>query len=414
MYRGTDLNIFRPLPEERTILSVSELTRRIKGTLERGFTSVAVEGELSNFKHHSSGHFYFTIKDENAQIQGVMWRSRALTLAFTPQDGMKIIARGRVTVYEIRGVYQIDVADLRPLGTGELQLAFERLKQKLAALGYFETRRKKPIPRFPSRIGLVTSPTGAAIRDIVNIVSRRWPLSELILFPVSVQGAGAAAEIAGAVREFNSLKNVDVMIVGRGGGSLEDLWAFNEEVVADAIFHSAIPVISAVGHEIDFTISDFVADLRAPTPSAAAELVVPNRAEMVEVVRNYCYTIQKYAIERLSSEREKITGIMRSYAFNRPVDLLRQHSQQLDELKRSLLRVVANRLLLSREQWSSLDKRVHSVDPALILRRGYVIVRKNGRIIDSSGMLRTEDSVNLGFHDGSVPAVVQSATGDSR
>jgi exodeoxyribonuclease VII large subunit len=402
------------LPEERTILSVSELTRRIKGTLERGFTSVAVEGELSNFKHHSSGHFYFTIKDENAQIQGVMWRSRALTLAFTPQDGMKIIARGRVTVYEIRGVYQIDVADLRPLGTGELQLAFERLKQKLAALGYFETRRKKPIPRFPSRIGLVTSPTGAAIRDIVNIVSRRWPLSELILFPVSVQGAGAAAEIAGAVREFNSLKNVDVMIVGRGGGSLEDLWAFNEEVVADAIFHSAIPVISAVGHEIDFTISDFVADLRAPTPSAAAELVVPNRAEMVEVVRNYCYTIQKYAIERLSSEREKITGIMRSYAFNRPVDLLRQHSQQLDELKRSLLRVVANRLLLSREQWSSLDKRVHSVDPALILRRGYVIVRKNGRIIDSSGMLRTEDSVNLGFHDGSVPAVVQSATGDSR
>src|ERR1041384_4171807 len=313
LYRGTDLNIFRPLPEERTILSVSELTRRIKGTLERGFTSVAVEGELSNFKHHSSGHFYFTIKDENAQIQGVMWRSRALTLAFTPQDGMKIIARGRVTVYEIRGVYQIDVADLRPLGTGELQLAFERLKQKLAALGYFETRRKKPIPRFPSRIGLVTSPTGAAIRDIVNIVSRRWPLSELILFPVSVQGAGAAAEIAGAVREFNSLKKVDVMIVGREGGSLEDLWAFNEEVVADAIFHSAIPVISAVGHEIDFTISDFVADLRAPTPSAAAELVVPNRAEMVEVVRNYCYTIQKYAIERLSSEREKITGIMRSY-----------------------------------------------------------------------------------------------------
>ncbi len=410
LFQGANLNIFTPLPEDRTILSVSELTRRIKGTLERDFSSVALEGELSNFKHHSSGTLYFTIKDEQAQIQGVMWRSRAAALAFTPQDGMKIIARGRVTVYEVRGVYQIDVVDLKPLGAGELQLAFERLKEKLAAKGYFDAGRKKPVPRFPSRIGLVTSPTGAAIRDIVTVISRRWPLAELILYPVMVQGAGAAAKIARAVRDFNMWKIVDVMIVGRGGGSLEDLWAFNEELVAEAIYQSAIPVVSAVGHEIDFTISDFVADLRAPTPSAAAELVVPNRAEMVEVVRNYCYTIQKSAIDHLSTEREKIVGILRSYAFNRPVDLLRQHSQRLDELRRTLFRIVENRLLISREQWSSLDRRVHSVDPALILRRGYVIVRKAGRIVGSSGSLQEEDSVNLDFHDGSVPAVVQSGT----
>ena len=388
-------------------MTVSELTRRIKGTLEKGFPVAAVEGEISNYKQHSSGHLYFTIKDEHAQIQAVLWRSRAANLIFTPQDGMKIVARGRITVYEVRGVYQLDVVELRPLGTGELQLAFERLKQQLAARGYFDAGRKKPIPRFCARIGLVTSPTGAAIRDIVNIISRRWPSAELILYPVAVQGAGAAHEIAGAIRDFNAWGKVDVMIVGRGGGSLEDLWAFNEEVVADAIYQSAIPIISAVGHEIDFTIADFVADLRAPTPSAAAELVVPTRREMVEIVRNYCYTIQQIATARVVSEREKINGILRSHAFNRPIDLLRQYSQQVDELRRTLMMVVMNRLKSSREQWTSLDKRIRSVNPELILRRGYVIVRRNGEIIGSSKKLKPSDSVHLDYHDGRVPAVIQ-------
>jgi exodeoxyribonuclease VII large subunit len=392
---------------EKRILTVSELTRLIKNTLEQGFPVAAVEGEISNFKLHTSGHLYFTIKDEHAQIQAVLWRSRAGNLRFTPQDGMKIVARGRITVYEVRGVYQLDVVELRPLGTGELQMAFERLKQKLAARGYFAAGRKRPIPRFPANIGLVTSPTGAAIKDIVKILSRRWPSAGLILYPVSVQGAGAAGEIARAIRDFNAWGGVDVLIVGRGGGSLEDLWAFNEESVADAIYESAIPVVSAVGHEIDFTIADFVADLRAPTPSAAAELVVPTRGEMVEIVRNYCYTIKQIANDRVASERETIMGILRSYAFNRPIDLLRQLSQQTDELRRTLIRVMMNRVALAREQWSSLEKRITSVNPRIILRRGYVMIRREGEIIGSADQLKKSDLINLDFHDGQVPAVVQ-------
>jgi exodeoxyribonuclease VII large subunit len=395
------------LNEDRTILSVSELTRRIKGMLERGFPVVALQGEISNYKQHSSGHLYFSIKDEHAQIQAVIWRSRAAGLTFTPQDGMKVFARGKITVYEVRGVYQIDVVELRPLGTGELQLAFERLKQKLAARGYFEAARKKPIPRFPRRIGLVTSPTGAAVRDIVQIIARRWPMVEVILTPVNVQGSGAAGEIARAIRDFNEWGMVDCLIVGRGGGSLEDLWAFNEEAVADAIYQSAIPIVSAVGHEIDYTIADFVADLRAPTPSAAAELVVPSRLEMLEIVRNNCYTIGQSVKDRVVSEREKILGILRSYSFNRPVDLLRQHSQQLDEVRRAMARSVMNVYSMAREQWSSLDKRIQSVSPTRILRRGYVIVRREGEIIGSAKHLRSADAVDLDYHDGTVPAVIQ-------
>ncbi|HYQ86739.1 MAG TPA: exodeoxyribonuclease VII large subunit [Bacteroidota bacterium] len=392
--------------EDRTILTVSELTRRIKTSLEQGFPAVAVQGEISNFKQHSSGHLYFTIKDEHAQVQAVVWRSRASALIFTPQDGMKVVARGRITVYEVRGVYQIDVVELRPLGTGELQLAFERLKQKLAAAGYFDPKRKKPIPRYPRRIGIVTSPTGAAIRDIVTIISRRWPVVELVLYPVNVQGPGASGEIAGAIRDLNAWGGADVLIVGRGGGSLEDLWAFNEETVAQAIYESAIPVISAVGHEIDFTIADFVADLRAPTPSAAAELVVPSRAETVEIVRNFCYTMQQNVEERVRSERERILGIVGSYAFNRPLDLLRQYSQQLDELRRSLVRIIQSRSALLHEQCSALSKRIESVNPSLILRRGYVIVRRNGEVVDRAKRLRESETVHLNYYDGTVGARV--------
>ncbi|MBI4546997.1 MAG: exodeoxyribonuclease VII large subunit, partial [Ignavibacteriae bacterium] len=242
---------------EAKILTVSELTRRIKSVLETGFLDVSVQGEISNCKLHSSGHLYFTLKDESSQLQAVMWRGRVMNLFFTPQDGMKVIARGNITVYEVRGIYQIDVLQLQPLGTGELQLAFERLKQKLAAEGLFAPEHKKPLPGYPARIGIVTSPTGAAIQDILSIISRRNPAVEVILYPVRVQGSGAAEEIATAIRDFDRYGEIDVMIVGRGGGSLEDLWAFNEEIVARAIYDSKIPIISAVGHEIDFTIADF-------------------------------------------------------------------------------------------------------------------------------------------------------------
>ncbi|HDL78351.1 MAG TPA: exodeoxyribonuclease VII large subunit, partial [Bacteroidetes bacterium] len=275
---------------EKKIYTISEITRKIKRLLENAIPSIWLEGEISNFKRHSSGHIYFVLKDENSQISCVMWRGRNNGLYFTPQDGMKIQARGNVTVYEKRGNYQFEVLQMQPAGLGELQMALEQLKQSLKAEGLFDEQHKKKIPQYPEKIGIVTSPTGAAIRDLVSVVQRRFPSVQLILNPVRVQGAEAAGEIARAIDEFNAYGDVDVLIVGRGGGSLEDLWAFNEEVVARAIFRSKIPVISAVGHEIDFGISDFVADLRAPTPSAAAELVVRNREELLHTIQ---YLAQK-------------------------------------------------------------------------------------------------------------------------
>ena len=374
-------NIRQPDPQ---VLTVAELTRRIKSVLETDFTDVSVKGEISNFKHHPSGHFYFTLKDESAQLQAVMWRSRNYTLYFTPQDGMKVVARGNIAVYEPRGQYQIDVLQLQPLGIGELQLAFEKLKQKLVEEGLFDPAHKKPIPTFPENIGIVTSPTGAAIQDIINIISRRFPAVELILSPVRVQGPGAAEEIAQAIKDFNTYGNVDVLIVGRGGGSLEDLWAFNEEIVARAIYASRIPIISAVGHEIDFTIADFVADLRAPTPSAAAELVVRNREELVEFVRNFYYTAKEVLENRLSSEKEKIRTLLGSYSFNMPLDLVRQFSQRVDELDRTLGRVAGHRFALLQEQLLSLKQRIHSLNPVAVLKRGYAIIQRGSEIGERS------------------------------
>ncbi|MBI3364770.1 MAG: exodeoxyribonuclease VII large subunit [Ignavibacteriae bacterium] len=389
-----------------TVLSVSDLTRYIKGVLEEGFTSISVQGEISNCKRHSSGHMYFTLKDEGAQINAVMWRNRAASLFFTPQDGMKVVARGDITVYEVRGVYQIDVARLQPLGVGELQMAFERLKQRLAAEGYFKPEHKKPLPRFPQRVGVVTSPTGAAIRDIVNILARRCPSIELILYPVKVQGEGAAEEIARAIRDFNAYGKADALIVGRGGGSLEDLWPFNEETVAHAIFESRIPIISAVGHEIDFTIADFVADMRAPTPSAAAEMVICTREEMVEIVRNFCYTVQQVITGTLSSHRERISALLGSYSFNRPHDLLRQHSQRVDELQRSLIQHVHHRVTLLHQHWMSLHTRIGSASPEATLQRGYALVVKDGTIVRRARELHRDEKVELKFHDGVKPASI--------
>ncbi|MFQ5772424.1 MAG: exodeoxyribonuclease VII large subunit, partial [bacterium] len=271
---------FEDLFVEEKHYSVSELTRQIKFLLESSFPEIWVQGEISNFTHHSSGHMYFSLKDENAQISCVMWRSRNQHLFFTPQDGMKVILDARITVYEKRGAYQLDVLQMQPAGVGELQLAFEQLKNRLREEGLFSEEFKKPIPLYPERIGIVTSPTGAAVQDLISVLQRRFPGIEIIINAARVQGEGAATEIARAIDDFNDYGKVDVLIVGRGGGSLEDLWAFNEEVVARAVFRSKIPIISAVGHEVDFTICDFVADLRAPTPSAAAELAVRHRDEL--------------------------------------------------------------------------------------------------------------------------------------
>jgi len=391
----------------RQALTVTDLTRKIKQILESGFPSIAVQGEISNFKRHSSGHLYFTMKDESAQLPCVMWRSRATVLSFTPEDGAKVIAAGRITVYEVRGTYQLDVQSIRPLGAGELQAAFEKLKKKLEGEGLFDPARKRPLPAYPKRIGIVTSPTGAVLQDMKNVFRRRFPGLELIMIPVRVQGAGAAAEIAEAVDDLSRYASIDLVIVARGGGSMEDLWPFNEEVVARAIARCRVPVVSAVGHETDFTIADFVADVRAPTPSAAAELVVPDRREILENVADSWYRIQQSVLGIVSDKRERIHNLLNSYAFNRPVDLLRQHSQHADETLRALHRVAAHAFALTSARQGSLDQRLKALDPRLALRRGYAIVRKDRSIVSSTVQVHGGDSVDLEFQDGRVRSTIE-------
>jgi exodeoxyribonuclease VII large subunit len=392
---------------DRNVLSVTELTRQIKGVLESGFPNLFIQGEISNFKLHSSGHVYFTLKDEGAQLSAVMWRSRAQQLLFKPTDGMKIVARGNITVYEPRGNYQLDCIQLQPVGIGELQQAFERLKKKLYDEGLFDEAHKKPLPEYPTRIGVITSPTGAAVHDILSVLSRRMPSVRVLIIPVKVQGIGAAEEIVDAITDLNTLKLVDVIIVGRGGGSLEDLWAFNEENVARAIYASRIPIISAVGHEIDYSISDFVADLRAPTPSAAAELVVKHRSELIELVRNFCYTMNNSMENLISSHRHTVESLIHSYSFNRPQDLLRQRSQSVDEFTRRLEQTIHHYVLFARHRFESLDARIHSLNPKLVLKRGYTIVRQHGIVVSSIVDLDQQKKANVEFRDGEATVAIE-------
>jgi exodeoxyribonuclease VII large subunit len=392
---------------EKNVLTVSELTRRIKQSLEQAYPRVYLQGEISNVRQHTSGHLYFTLKDEGAQISAVLWRSRAVLLVFQPQDGMKVIARGSITVYPPRGHYQIDVDQLQPLGIGELQLAFERLKQKLAAEGLFDEAHKKPLPEYPDRIGIITSETGAVLQDMRSVFARRFPAVEIVLRPVRVQGVGAADDIAEAIEDMNRYGEVDVLIIGRGGGSLEDLWAFNEEKVARAIYASRIPTVSAVGHEIDFSIADFVADLRAPTPSAAAELVVRDRAEILDVLRNICYTMRAHLEDRVQKGREMIQTILSSYSFNRPLDMVRQYGQRVDDLDRTLGTSFSHRLRLERQRHQAVRDRLEALHPTNVLKRGYSMVRKEGKIISSAQKLQEGDRATIQFHDGNVPTTVQ-------
>lgn len=393
--------------QERGVLTVSELTRLIKTSLEEEFPQMWIQGEISNLRIHSSGHMYFTLKDEGAQISAVMWRSRLEHLPFAPADGMKVQVRGAITVYPPRGNYQIDVLRLLPMGIGELQQAFEQLKQKLAAEGLFDPSRKKVLPEFPQTIGVVTSPTGAALQDIRSVLERRHPSVNVIVAPVRVQGPGAAEEIAEAVHDLNNLGNIDVVIVGRGGGSLEDLWAFNEEKVARAIFESVVPVISAVGHEIDFSIADFVADFRAPTPSAAAEIVVRDRAEIVDILRNYCYSMSENVSDKVRMYRDRVGSLLASYTFNRPKDLLLQYSQRVDELERRLTSLTVRSIERIRGEFSALRTTLEALSPDNVLKRGYVIVKKEGKPVMHAGVLLEGDRAEMNFHDGIVRARIE-------
>ena len=392
---------------EKNVITITELTRQIKFSLESSFPRVWVEGEISNFKQHTSGHLYFTLKDEGAQLSALMWRSRVANLTFQPEDGMKVIARGSITVYPPRGNYQLDADQIQPIGLGELQLAFERLKQKLDAEGLFDVEHKKSIPEFPECIGLVTSETGAALQDIRSVLSRRHPSVEVILAPVRVQGAGAAEEIADAIKYMNRLGGIDVLIIGRGGGSLEDLWAFNEEIVARAIYVSKIPIISAVGHEIDFSIADFVADLRAPTPSAAAELIVRDRSELLEDIGNLCYTMRGALDNQLSGLCEQTTSLVTSYSFNRPKDLVREFSQRVDELERSLGISFTHAAQIVHQKYNSLRRQLQALNPGGVLKRGYAIVRKEGRVVSRAGLLSYGDEADIQFQDGTVGVKVE-------
>lgn len=338
----------RPGP---ALLTVSELTRRIRGELETCFDRVHVVGEISGLRRPSSGHLYLTLKDDGAQLSAVVWRSSRRSLRFEPKDGLEVVAEGRITVYEPRGSYQLVIDRLEPRGVGTLELAFRQLRERLEREGLFDPAHRKPIPRLPARIGIVTSETGAAIRDILKVIRRRFPRVEIVLAPARVQGNGAAAEIAAGIRRLHRLSpRPDVLIVGRGGGSLEDLWAFNEEVVARAIHASEIPIISAVGHETDTTISDLVADLRAPTPSAAAEVAVPELAAIEEMLATLRRRLQLRLEQHLAISRERLERLSARRVMRDPFDRIRRAQQRLDDLQRDLAQGIRQRVAFERSR----------------------------------------------------------------
>jgi exodeoxyribonuclease VII large subunit len=322
----------------RSVLSVSDLAAQLRAVMEERFPAVWVEGEISNFKVHASGHAYFTLKDAGAQIRAVLFRNRTRRIRFEPRDGIHVMAFGAVEVYAQRGEYQLVVEMLEPRGLGALQLAFEQLKARLDAEGLFDARRKRALPRYPRRIGIVTSPTGAALKDMLRVIGRRFGELHIVIARARVQGDGAAEEIVQGIRDLNALGDVDVMIVGRGGGSLEDLWAFNEEAVARAIVASKIPVISAVGHEVDFTIADFVADLRAPTPSAAAELVVREKRALAESVDALTHRLHRSMARRLERDGERVAALARRRVLTDPHRPLRDLARRVDDARARLLR----------------------------------------------------------------------------
>ena len=436
------------------VLSVGQLTRRIRGLLEESFPVLGVEGELSNVRIAASGHIYFVLKDSEAQIRCVMFRNAAASLRFDPEEGLQVVLRGRISVYEARGEYQIQVMSMEPQGVGALQLAFEQLKQRLGAEGLFEPAHKQALPFLPRRIGIVTSPTGAAIRDMLHVLERRFPGMPVLICPATVQGDRAAGEIARGIATLNRLaqtQKIDLIIVGRGGGSVEDLWAFNEEEVARAIFASRVPVISAVGHEVDFTIADFVADVRAPTPSAAAEIAVPDRAGLraqVEDLRTRlferCRRELAWRAERWTSLRARLTSpemLMRQHAM-RLDDLtarlmmagrggVREAAQRLNNLRARLLLLRPDRVLaMQREALNTLHTRLapamlrglrarreglaaqmellDTLSPLAVMGRGYGLVRDGqGRLLRSVGQVAPGDTIHVRVEDGGMDATVQ-------
>jgi exodeoxyribonuclease VII large subunit len=387
-------------------ISVGELTREIKHLLEGNLPYLQVEGEISNYKPHYSGHAYFVLKDETAQLSAVMWRSSVERSAFDFLDGKKVRCSGRISLYEKSGRYQLVVDSVEEAGRGDLHLKFEALKKDLDAKGYFLADLKKPLPKYPRRIGIVTSPTGAALQDMLSVANRRNAATELILREAKVQGIGAAKEIAAGITELNEFAELDLIIVGRGGGSLEDLWAFNEEIVADAIYKSKIPIVSAVGHEIDFSISDFCADLRAPTPSAAMELVIPDRNELLGQLAYMDERIATLTKAKLNTARERLAAYAAHYALKSPELLTKEKRKNLNLLSEKVQEKRMLFLASRQEHLNKLKELLNALSPQQVLERGYAIVKQNDTYIDSKKKL-ADGLTELLFKDGALSAKIK-------
>ena len=399
----------KALRDDRAILSVGQVNSFIKQIIEsnRILSSIYIRGEISNFtNHYRTGHFYFSLKDENGVIAAVMFKSAAEKLKFLPADGMKVIVHGRVSAFVKSGQYQIYVDHIEPDGVGGLYIAFEQLKNKLAAEGLFDPEIKKPLPKLPNRIGIITSPTGAAVRDMINITKRRFPLAELILYPALVQGEGAAAQLTAGVRFFNSQigkrASVDVIIIGRGGGSMEDLWAFNDETLARTVASSLIPVISAVGHETDFTICDFAADMRAPTPSAAAELAVPDSFELGRKINNITSHMELALTKKIKVCREELSDLSSSRALTSPQSFIDDKRMALDSLSKELESSLKLGIAAKRSDFAALTASLEALNPMSVISRGYAAVFIGNKVVKSVDQLDKGERFTLRLSDGSV------------
>ena len=411
-------------------ITISQLTRYIKYKIDNDIhlNEVFLKGEISNFKAHSRGHYYFTLKDEGSRINAVMFASSTKNIKFFPQDGMKVLVTGKISVFEANGGYQIYINDMLEDGVGNLYIAFEQLKKKLELEGLFDQSIKKPIPKIPTKVGVVTAPTGAAIKDIISTIKRRWPLTEIILFPSLVQGEEAATDIVKQIK-LSENYNIDTLIVGRGGGSIEDLWPFNEEIVARAIYECKIPVISAVGHEIDFTIADFVADLRAPTPTGAAELAVPAISDITNHLNQLQIRLNKAIQTKITLNKQKITELTNRYIFKNPLTIYQNKEMIFDNLLDRLKYSTINLVTLKTKKYDSiknsyifknpyqlLDKKANkylqivskleTLSPLLTLKRGYTITKINGKILTSSKKIKSNEQLEIEFSDGTIKAKV--------
>jgi exodeoxyribonuclease VII large subunit len=407
------------------ILTVSELNSYVKLLLEENFRYVNLIGEISNFKAHSaSGHYYFTLKDEDSQINAVMWKTRNSALLFTPEDGMQVVIKGRITVYGVRGSYQVEAWEMKPQGAGELQIRFEQLKQKLFDEGLFDESHKKTLPKYPENVIILTSRTGAVLQDFIKITKRRYPLLNVYLYHVLVQGASAVENIIWALKDIEKftksqdLPIIDAIVIARGGGSPEDLWTFNSEKLARAIFACKIPVVSAVGHEVDYTICDLVSDMRAPTPSVAAELITPNIEELIENLDKFSYFCRSFVQSKVEVLRNSIREIQKSYYFNRPKDTIYGFFQQLDEISSGIKKVSNNRISNFKNQVRHYKRTLHHVSPENNLKKGYAIIKKKiemdelrlqfdfNEVVTRASNLKKDDDVEIQFYDNKKQAKI--------